>query len=185
MQRFTASSMKRKRYAFTTLKGKFFMQSFLDFLLPHDFVSRMSTSPNGDHQPGAFEVTWVVKNKSQRAAAISETCDRQERVADVVAYHTTKCYFAVVVEIKSGSSLGRTQQFEQMVGLFHPQQAVMLGLTVGPDKMSPRILLRTNDGSLVLHELESLEHLTGKGLETLAALVVAISRNSLDYAGPE
>ena len=73
---------------FHNAQGKCFIQAFLDFLLPHDFASCLSTSPNGDHQPGAFEVTWVVKNKTQRAAASSEKCDRQERVADVVAYHT-------------------------------------------------------------------------------------------------
>ena len=174
-----------KECGFDNAQGKNFMQSFLQFLLPDDFASRLSTSPHGDRQPGAFEVTWVVKNKAQREAAISETCNKQERVADVVAYHTAKCYFAVVVEIKSGKELARAQQFEQMVGLFHPQQAVMLGLTVGPKKTSPHILRRIENGSLVLHELESLDHLTAQGLETLAALVVAISRNSLDYARPE
>ena len=123
---------------FHNAQGKCFIQAFLDFLLPHDFASRLSTSPNGDHQPGAFEVTWVVKNKTQHAAASSEKCDRQERVADVVAYHATKHYFAVVVEIKSDFTQSRAHHFEQMVGLFHPQQAV---------------------------------------------LVVAVSRNSLDYGG--
>ena len=103
----------------------------------------------------------------------------------MVVYHTTKHYFAVVVEIKSDFTQGRAQHFEQMVGLFHPQQAVLLGLAVGPNRTIPRILLRTKGGSLVLHELESQEHLTGKGLETLAALVVAVSRNSLDYGGQE
>ena len=141
-----------KECGFDNAQGKNFMQSFLQFLLPDDFASRLSTSPHGDRQPGAFEVTWVVKNKAQREAAISETCNKQERVADVVAYHTAKCYFAVVVEIKSGKELARAQQFEQMVGLFHPQQAVMLGLTVGPKKTSPHILRRIENGSLVLHE---------------------------------
>ena len=131
-----------KECDFHNAQGKYFMQSFLQFLLPDDFTSRLSTSPHGDRQPGACEVTWVVKNKARREAAISETCNTQERVADVVAYHTAKCYFAVVVEIKSKEEVARAQQFEQMVGLFHPQQAVMLGLTVEPKKTSPRILRR-------------------------------------------
>ena len=127
---------------FHNAQGKCFIQAFLEFLLPYDFTSRLSTSPNGDHQPGAFEVTWVVKNKTQRTSASSEKCDRQERVADVVAYHTTKHYFAIVVEIKSDFTQSKTQHVEQMVGLFHPQQAVMLELAVGPKMTSPRILLR-------------------------------------------
>ena len=154
------------------------MRELLEFLLPKDFECRLSTSPNGDFQPGSFEITWIVEPHLDRRAANSSQAYTQPRVAAVVAYHPGKEFFAFVVEVKSDKDNTEAQLQEQMVGLFHPQQQVMLGLSVHPQKVSPRLLKRSR--GFVKSNLADLDY-TESGLQTLAALVLAVSRNTLDY----
>ena len=170
-----------KKAHFHNAQGKCFVRELLEFLLPKDFACRLSTSPNGDFQPGSFEITWIVEPHLDRRAANSSQAYTQPRVADVVAYHRGKEFFAFVVEVKSYSDKDTTeaQLQEQMVGLFHPQQQVMLGLSVHPQKVSPRLLKRSSSG-FVKSNLADLDY-TESGLQTLVALVLAVSRNTLDY----
>ena len=112
------------------------MEAFCQFLVPNSFLCRISTSPNGEYQPGASEVKWVVQQSSGCAAANSASETKQERVADVVVFHAQKEYFAIVVEI-SDMKDATAKLMEQMIGLFHPNQRVLLGLAVYPTKVAP------------------------------------------------
>ena len=161
---------------FHNAQGKEFMRAFLQLLLDGTFVSRISTSPSGDKQPGAFHVDWILTTTSER----SQSIQGQDRVADVVSVHLQTRFFMIVVEIKSSNVDAASQNIEQMVGLFHPDQRIMLGLSVGTLMTTPRLLQRDGQ-SLILTEINKIAHTTKDGLRNLAALVLAISKNSLDF----
>ena len=81
--------------------------------------------------------------------------------------------------MKSEETDTESQHLEQMVGLFHPKQKIMLGLSFHPIKMRVRVLER-NEQELHVIKFRNHPH-TSDGLGSLAALVVAVSRNTLDY----
>ena len=168
-----------KLVKFMNAQGKYFVTQLLMFLLPPDFECRLSTSLSGDSQPGALEVTWRVETHYDRQAASNKHEAKQERVADVVAYHKEKQYYTVVVEVKSDGTDTQSQHLEKMVGLFHPNQKIMLGLSIHPSKIRVRVLERSEQELHVI-KFRDLPH-TSDGLGSLAALVVAVSRNTLDY----
>ena len=114
------------------------MQAFCQFLVRNKFMCLHSTSPNEDFQPGVLQVKWVVQHLSDHTAANSANVSDKDRVADVVVYHVQKEYFTIIVE--SDMKDVTSQNMEQMIGLFHPTQYVMLGLTVYPTKtkVTPR-----------------------------------------------
>ena len=164
---------------FMNAQGKYFVTQLLRFLLPPYFECRHSTSLNGDSQPGALEVTWRVETHSDRQAANNKNEYYQERVADVVAYHRETQFYTVVVELKSDETDTLAQHLEQMVGLFYPTQKILLGLSFHPSKIRVRVLQR-NEHELRVINFRDLPH-TSDGLGSLVALVVAVSRNTLDY----
>ena len=166
---------------FQNAQGKLFVVVLLKFLLPDpQFQCRLSTSPSGDLQPGSLRVIWVVTPSLQRAAAadVLQPEVSQERIADVVVRYQDKWY-AVVVELKSEHSPYKPQLLEQLVGLLHSAQHMMLGRICCPDKVHPILLTKSANGISLKH-LAALQLNTRIGLQTLATLVIAVARACAD-----
>ena len=78
---------------FRNAQGKVFVQELLAFLLPREvYRCEISTSPNGDEQPGALTVEWVTHKPSPLRSRIEESdaVKTQKRCADVIAYNIKK-----------------------------------------------------------------------------------------------
>ena len=132
--------------------GQIFHDRFLKLVLSlnKDFEVYHTTSSLGDSQPGMCSVQWELLKKGTR--------QNQEEAA--AAMHTFNRYpdftvqkentFHIVGEIKSTDSVAIGQNLEQMIGLFKPNQTMMVGLVIWPHQIQPQILYRIR-GTFELH----------------------------------
>ena len=157
---------------FHNAQGKEFVRGLLAFLLPQEvYCCEISTSPNGEEQPGALTVEWVT-HKTEESNDAQKT---QRRCADVIAYNMKKKHHTIVVEIKCNERDAKPQLLEQMCGLFDPQQKFMLGLLVYPLDIAPLIMVRV-ENTLKVFKLNYIHIREGEGVEKLAALILSTSR---------
>ena len=109
------------------------MEQFCNFLLPVEKFDCLRSTGPGNTQPGALNVTWVMEHTSNPPRAVSTrtgVCP-QDRVADVVVINQQKDFHTIVIEVKHDERANSAaHNIEQMVGLFHPNHCVMLGLRV-------------------------------------------------------
>ena len=166
----TAHKMYQKArvHNFGNAWGKFFMTGFLKLVLTlnKDFKVYHTTSSSGDSQPGMCSVQCKLLKKGTR----------QNQEEAVAAMHTFNCYpdFTVqkesichtVGEIKSTDSAAIGQNLERMIGLFKPNQMMMLGLVIWPHQIQPQILYRIR-GTFELHRQNEIFWNDEKSLEEL------------------
>lgn len=100
---------------------------------------------------------------------------------DVVAYHELKDYYTIVVEVKSDGDNCWVPSLGVDDGLFSADKRMRLGLMF--NLTSIRVYLLQWVNKLNLNRLPDFP-LDRVGLESLAVLVMGVSRNTLDYWRP-
>ena len=150
-------------HRFTNAAGKMFFWSLGEFILQLycpaavPYASYISTNPHGDCQPGSMILLHTCPAAKTRQCQPDDTATvAQERVSDYVMYnHETKVYI-IAGEIKSKTSAAENQNIEQMVGLWRKKQCAMLGFTCNNSFIQLRVLVRREEGLLLLYRLPRL-----------------------------
>ena len=152
--------------------GKFFAHTFAKYLLSsfphgqeHCFESSFSTTSGGgggrsgeigikDSEAGSASVMYVYKKRTTKSEAEKTVADQKTRYTDVSVYCHTLGLYCICGEIKSDDfDTAESQNVEQLLGLWRPNQKFMLGWTINPKAIIARMLLRSGE-SLVLYEVQ-------------------------------
>ena len=138
--------------------GKFFMTELLKLvrILNEDLEVYHTTSSSGSSQPGMPMIQCELLRRDTRSRNSQEeptVMHTFNRYPDFTAQEGST--FHIVGEIKSEDSAGIDQNLEKMIGLFQPNQTIMLCLAIWPDKIQPQILYKTK-GALELHKLNEI-----------------------------
>ena len=99
-------------------------------------------------------------------------------------YDTHTQQNVIVVEVKSDPEVAaKSQNNEQIVGLWGDEQVVMLGLEVKGYTVTPKVLLKIeSESAMQMMYLQNISVLSGNGLLKLAKLMVAFM-TFVDYSG--
>ena len=169
--------------------GKTFVCDFANYMLSCRGDMRFRALPStstGPTQPGALYVMWETSPKKLRRSSDVPILSEAERYADCVVYDRHTQQNVIVVEVKSDpESAARSQNNEQMVGLWGDEQVVMLGMEMRGHTVFPKVLLKIEGESesvMQMMYLESMDLLSPDGLLKLAKVMVAFM-TFIDYGG--
>ena len=165
---------------FQNAQGKFFFSQLTKVLTLdiQQMDSLHSTSASGECQPGALEITWILKYPTTRSSNRSEgqkTIEKkQQQTPDFVVWDSQKDIYRIVGEIKSNDDTPVFfQSEEQMMGLFKTDQKVMLGLVCQPSSITP-VVARRRESSMIVTQLPKIQFMKRDGTELyrLAELIL-------------
>ena len=150
---------------FVSCCGKNFFQTLCEYAnrccfneSEHKYLLNTAT---GSFQPGAFYIKWPWVVASVQSGDVEAT---RERYADAVAYNKNTHLNEIVSEIKQDdssedeedSTSAEAQHNQQMIGLWRPEQQVMLGLEFYTDYLVPKVLL-LHKNELLMFYLKRLD----------------------------
>ena len=169
--------------------GKIFPDAFANYLLNifplgqnRHFESSFSTSSGGggggrsgeigikDSQTGSASV--YKKRKTRSKESEKTVADQKTKYSDVSVYCHTLGLYCICGEVKSDEDdTAASQNVEQLLGLWRPNQKFILGWTLNPKSIIARLLVRSGE-RLDLYEVKHPNNVFG--LLNLARLYMAI-----------
>ena len=172
---------------FSNGPGKFFMCYLAEYFgcasasTSTRFESSLSTTSGGsgsigemDTQTGSSMITAYTINKQDTRQARLRRFVRHshiKRYSDVSTYDHLNGIFITAGEIKSTIDAANSQNLEQMLGLWRSTQKFMLGWSINPEHINCRILVKDDQASLHLYQLQETNNISS--IRHLAELYLA------------
>ncbi len=133
------------------------------------------STATGEYQPGGLAVNWKTPKRILRTSSEDTVEDSGDRYADFVVFNHASDINVVVAEIKEKvDNPIRSQNNEQMLGLWRSKQNVMLGFELRGKTAKPKILILEGN-EFVMCYLNELDMESSSDLKIFLKFIIAFN----------